>query len=358
MKHKLSISISVLQSLIHASKNLEIDTARLLADCNLDASILSKPENRFNLNQYDKLIKKAVELSGDNQFGLHLGKAFNVGTGNVVTFMIYNCSNLLEAIKKYIEYQKVVGEAITYEFSILNEQAKISVSLTSDDIQNNRHILEAEIMGIYSIGKDIINGKLKLSEVHFNSDKPEHIDEYVANFQCPIKWNMPESSLIFEKKYLSFPLKQANNSLMTMLESQARSILKRLSGAETYTDKVIKILCENKLSNDLTIESVARKIPISVRGLQMKLKNENTGFQQIFNDIRKQISISHLKENSASITEISYLLGFSDPSSFQKAFKKWTGKSPGKFNLQESSPYPRKQTKLKRLPEVNKRYYL
>ncbi|MDH5721389.1 MAG: AraC family transcriptional regulator [Spirochaetia bacterium] len=331
MKDKFTISVSVLYSFLQTVKSYNIDENRLLKECGMSLTILSSPDNRFSLDQYDRLVKKAVELSGDTFFGLRLGREFDIGTGNIVTYMIRNCSNLRDATKKYIEYQKIVGETYDLSLSTQEENAIISIKAPKEDIIDNRHIFEAILTAIYKTGNEMIAPELKLKEAHFKSPKPPLTDEYNKIFNCTLKWKMPEYSIIFDKKFLDVPLKQPNKELLTMLENQARTALRKLKGKETFTEKVTKILSELNFSENLKIEYVAQKIPVSVRTLQLKLKEENTSFQQIVDEIRRQIAISHLKSNTASIKEISYLLGFSEPAAFQKAFKKWSGQAPGRF---------------------------
>jgi AraC-like DNA-binding protein len=331
MKNDLFISVSVLYPLLHAARQVGIDETQLWKECDVDPSILSSAENRFSLGQYDCLTKKAAELSRDSCFGLRLGNAFSSGSGNIVTYMIQNCSNLHEAIVKYIEYQTIVGESIKFHLATNSKEVTITFYIVDRRYDGNRYILEAEAVAMYRTGKELIASDLKLDEVHFLSPEPENPGEYAKVFQCRLKWNMPVSAIVFDKAYLEAPLKQPNRELLTLLEKEAALALKKQKGLETFSEKVARIINGLDLKDNIRIKQVARKIPISVRGLQGKLKAENTSFQTILDGIRRQMAESRLKDGSASIAEIAGSLGFSEPSVFQKAFKKWTGKSPGDF---------------------------
>lgn len=340
MKKRFTIAVSNLHPVLQVAQSLGVDETRLLEESGINASILSSPENRFTLEQYDKLLKKGAELSGDDTFALLCGQAFTTGSGDVVTYMVHNCSNLHEAVIKYIEYQKIVGEAVQFKLLIENENAILTFKIIDHDLQDNRYILEAEAAATVKIGNEMTVPEIKYKEMRFKCPEPANTDEHRKIFNCPIKWSQPLSAIVFDKKFLDAPLKQPNPELLKLLENQARNALRKLTDSKTYTEKVIEIVTRHNFNNRLTVKQVAAEIPMSMRALQLKLSEEGTSFQQIIDELRKQNAVSYLKENTLSVSEIAYILGFSEPSVFQKAFKKWTGKTPGEYkkSLLASSP--------------------
>ena len=330
MNENYMISVSLLYSFFEATKSYGLERGRLLEECGIDEDILSSPDNRFSVQQYDRLFSKAVELSGDSLFGLRLGQMVNIRTGNLATYLVWNCATLREALEKYIEYQKIIGEGIELFLSTQRENAVVTLNVMNN-IVDNRYWFDSILSAVCMAGRELTDAELKLKEVHFKSTEPELHEEYRKVFNCTLKWKMPSYAIIFNKKFLEAPLKQPNKKLMAMFEDEARFTLRKMTGNETYTEKVIKIINNIKFSENLKIEHVAQKIPVNVRTLQMKLKEENSSFQQIVDEMRKQIAVTHLKNKAASIKEISYFLGFSEPAAFQRAFKKWTGKTPGEF---------------------------
>lgn len=331
MKSARSISSSLLYPYIHTVRSLGLDERPLFQECGLEASVLSSAANRITPLQYDRLIKTAVLLSGDASFGLRLGNAFGMGSGGVVTYMIQNCQTLHEAIIKYIEYQAVVGDSIQYELSVQNSRASLTITVIDPDLRNNRHLLEAEVAAIRKIGQELIVCQLVLQEVRFASTEPDSVEEYQEAFGCPVHWNQEQTALVLNRKTLSLPLKQPNPELLQLLERQAMTFLKRITEPASFADLSMRHIRSLDLSAGIRMEQVARMIPISVRGLQMKLKAEGTTFQTLLDEVRREFAESQLRDGLTTITAISHSLGYSEPSVFQKAFKKWTGMSPGEY---------------------------
>jgi AraC-like DNA-binding protein len=125
----------------------------------------------------------------------------------------------------------------------------------------------------------------------------------------------------------------SQNNILRLLERQAKKLQGIDSQSDSYTFKVKQLVYDQLRKRKLGIEVVADNLSMSVRSLQMKLKEEGTSYQKLLNRIREQIAIASLKERSYTKGEISDLLGFSEISVFSRTFKKWTGQSPSEFQL-------------------------
>ncbi|MEO1214948.1 MAG: helix-turn-helix transcriptional regulator [Bacteroidota bacterium] len=122
-----------------------------------------------------------------------------------------------------------------------------------------------------------------------------------------------------------------NPRLLQIFDRHAQNFLVSQTENDTYTSKVNRLLV-NQLKNDAPgIEVVADHLSMSVRSLQMKLKEEGTSYQKLLNAVRKNFAIAYLRERKVSKGEIAHMLGFSEISVFSRTFKKWTGKSPSEY---------------------------
>ncbi|MDH5654682.1 MAG: AraC family transcriptional regulator [Spirochaetia bacterium] len=333
MNRRPTLSISVLHPLFRTAESFGIEKKILMDECGLNHDILSSPDHRITVDQYDCLIGKASELSGNHYFGLHLGKNFSIGTGNVAALIMQNCSNLLEAGEKYLKYQNVVDESMQIDLTIENQKAIISMQNLCDHIKHKRHMLDAIAVNAVNVLNQIAASEIVFDSIEFIHNNPDFYNEYKNVFPCRLEWGKPVTAIRLDKTYLETPVKQPNPELLHLLEEQADQILSKLNGEKYYTLKVLNILKDNNFDFLNGLEKVAASIPMSVRNLQHKLKEENTGYQKLLNNVRKEKAFMMLNKG-LSITEISFLLGFSEPAVFQKAFRKWTGKSPGEYRNQ------------------------
>ena len=122
-------------------------------------------------------------------------------------------------------------------------------------------------------------------------------------------------------------------SVVRLLDRQAKRLLSSDPQPDSYTEKVMGLVIAQLRKRKLGIEVVADDLSMSVRSLQMKLKEEGTSYQKLLNRIREQLAIAFLQEKKYSKSEIADLLGFSEISVFSRTFKKWTGQSPSEFQL-------------------------
>jgi len=156
----------------------------------------------------------------------------------------------------------------------------------------------------------------------------ELIIKYEEAFGCKIVANAKQFYLVYDKEYAYLPVKTRNADLMLILEQHVADVQKRITCDSTFSMTVKNVMIENYKKQAPTISSVSDSLAVSTRNLQRKLKEENTRIQDLLNEIKQNLADSYLKNNSLSITEISFMLGYAEPAVFTKAYKKWTGLTP------------------------------
>lgn len=164
---------------------------------------------------------------------------------------------------------------------------------------------------------------------------PAHASEYDLLFPCAQVFGAPNSSLVFPARYLSLPLLQDERTLKHFLERSPADLLSRPDEGDSLSSQLRRLL-----SRDRTpwpdLEAVAQHLHISPQTLRRHLREEGTSFQALKDELRRDIAIYHLGRADLSLQEIAEQLGFSEPSAFHRAFKKWTGLTPGAYRAQES----------------------
>lgn len=136
------------------------------------------------------------------------------------------------------------------------------------------------------------------------------------------------TGMVFDKKYLETPILNANPNLFSLFEIHAQDILNSLKSNTSIAEKIKKEIVQELKGEEPSLSNIAKKLGIGVRSIQLKLKEEGVTFQQLLEEIRKNLATKHLKEDKLSTTDIAYLLGYSEPSVFFRSFKKWTGNTP------------------------------
>jgi AraC-like DNA-binding protein len=144
------------------------------------------------------------------------------------------------------------------------------------------------------------------------------------------------NALVFDYPLLDLPIIEPNPQLLPLFEKAAGEALAISKSDETYADRVVRVILGELGRDTPSVESTAEKLGISIRSLQLYLKREGVSYSGLLHEIRRDAAINYLKDKNAAISEIAYFLGFSESSAFQRAFKKWTGVSPGEFRTEKS----------------------
>ena len=137
---------------------------------------------------------------------------------------------------------------------------------------------------------------------------------------------------MLEKNTLNLPVFLADPKLLETIENLAKSLLDRLYPTNIWTDKVISLITKLLAGGEKTeIKTIAVNLEVSARNLQNRLKEEKTSYQIILDQVRKEVALNYLSQKKVTICDIALLLGFSEQSAFNHAFKRWSGLTPGQY---------------------------
>lgn len=336
MKKDLFIIAAKISSLFKILKENNVDLESFLEQTSVNKAVLVDPDYRVSIKQLDLLLNKAVEILNDDCLGLHMAD-MQLKFANIVGYVLMNCQNIKEMIYKYKKYQRIVESLVELTPLLDGGNIIIKYEILDEKFANNYQILDFFIAGTMKYTVDLLGEQPENLEVRFSRKKPANYLEYERVFNCKVEFESSMTGLIFESKFLDKPFLQPNRELLKIFEQYASDVLKKLNEKETYTNKVTRLILKIIGAEAPTIEFVAKRLAISVRNLQAKLKEEGTTYSEILKNVRKDMAIKYLVDKNVSITEISYLLGFSEPSVFNRTFKVWTGYSPGAYRANNTS---------------------
>lgn len=161
-------------------------------------------------------------------------------------------------------------------------------------------------------------------------------DEYRKAFNCPVRFSQAESAIIVPNSLLETPILHANPEHLRYFERYAQNLLEKRENDSSFSSRVEGIIVQKLSDGELMIPDVARELSISPRTLQYKLAEEGCTFRTLVSTVREKLARRYL-EDSHSVDEISYMLGFSEPSVFRRSFKRWIGSTPGEYRREKSS---------------------
>jgi len=330
-----TVSSEILNSLNGYALFKNIDIKKIYAESGLDFDSIQKSNIRIPFNIFWQAWNAAVAQSGDPDFGLHLSQFANKHqTKNVILFSILlNSSHIEHSINNLIRYHDVSTNLIKLSLVVNGNISTISWSAEFFSIvEKDKNFSESIMANLALVLFGLSDNTIRLNEISFIHQKPVSTDEHSRLFKCPVNFGTKRNQLVFDSRYLSLPILFSNADLLNILEQYASKILQKLNLSTSFTEKTTHAI-NAILSTGVkpSVENVADKLDLSVRILQNRLKEENTSYQIILETLRKEISIGYLKNSEVLLCEIAFLLGFSEQSSFNHAFRKWTGLTPKEY---------------------------
>lgn len=168
-------------------------------------------------------------------------------------------------------------------------------------------------------------------EMGFQHSKPDDLSAYDRFFRSPLAFDRPVNEMRLDAALIQYPLVQADPGLCTVLDQYAEELLARLPQAESFLDSVRRVISQELRGGDPSLTAIAKQLGYAPRTLQRKLQEAGTSYHTLLDEMRRELSIYYLREAQIAVSEVAFLLGFSETSAFHRAFRRWMGISPGEF---------------------------
>jgi len=274
----------------------------------------------------------AEEVSKDPDIGLHLGEHLPLYRGQVIEHLFISSENFGEGLKRALAYQRLISDAFHATLVIEEDRCYLANAQqsTRTDSLVNRHFSECAMSGLLRFFKFITEGRFNPIYIDFNFSQGALEEEYFRVYECPVSLGQKQTRLYFDPAILDYQLWQAEPELLQLHEQLALEKLQELARYD-LVGEVRRAIGSTLESGETTLETVASHLSITPRRLRTQLSEANTSFQQILSDYRCRLAKKLLANTAESVERIVYLTGFSEPSTFYRAFKRWTNETPVEY---------------------------
>ncbi|PKO19083.1 MAG: hypothetical protein CVU39_00600 [Chloroflexi bacterium HGW-Chloroflexi-10] len=326
----ITVSVTVLTQMFLYLSSLNVDIDAFLRSIGVDPQMVKCADTQLPIETYLHIQESAAEYTKDPYFGLHMGEFAEAGSWSILGYMMMNCKTLGEAFEKSGRYMRIIGNLIEGRAKIQFNKVKVILDTPPHAPKMSRHCFESTIASSIRMMRNLTGVEINPLKVTFIYPQPESTVEYERVFHCPVLFEQKENSFTLDIRVGSIPIRMANPTLLAHFEQYAQDFLIEMERKHEYTRCVTKIILAHLDDESLSIEKVARELAVSVRTLQNRLETEGVVFSELLKEIREQLAKKYLRENY-TVEQITYLLGFSEPSVFRKAFKKWLGVTPREY---------------------------
>jgi AraC-like DNA-binding protein len=299
---------------------------------------LGDPTLLLPVGRYDQIVRLARRLTSDPDLGLHVGESAPSGGAHVVGHILYNSSSVRDAIALFIRYAPLVIEGA--RLALREDPCAARAIYAHPEIapDNARFDTELALTLILGIGKRFLRTDTPPYRVRFAHPRPASTTEHERIFRCEIDWDAPANEIVFAPRLLDQPHPYRDEPLCELLKARAEELLARHRSEDRLPERVRDLLKYGAEVGGADVDEVARRLGLSARSLQRRLRARGVSLSALIDDARKEIACSALARPEAPIKDVAARLGFSEPSAFHRAFKRWMGETPAEFRRRALGP--------------------
>lgn len=313
--------------------NMDISKALpLLQEAGLTPESLNDPNLRLSDTQFTAIMLGLMKLTDDEFFGLGGKKRTPYGTFAMMCHSIIHLPTLHPAMRRAINFYHLFASDLHIQLDIRQDgMAEVSLCWDDPSIDPWHTTTETTLTIMHRLASWLIDQRIPLEGATFSYAPPSHVEEYHMLFHCPLRFNQAKTSMIFEAVYLDYPIMQNEETLKLLFQNIAETLFIPPKNTKLLTTQIRSLLGRDFTQEMPEFEDIASHLALTPQTLRRRLKEENSSYQGIKDQMRRDAAIHYLSRPQLGIAEIAQLMGFSEPSTFHRAFKKWTGMTPGEY---------------------------
>lgn len=306
------------------------DPGLLAARAGLTLQALKDPDARVPLEHYKALIKAGQQLSGDRALALHYAEERTLADVSIVGLIGYASETMVDAFAQLQRYSRLVVEVDTgAEVRFTSSVDETGLWIVDHRVDPNAFPeLTETAFGQMVTGTRRFGDTPFVREVHLTYPDPGYREEYERILGAPVRFEMPRNAMRIDPAWLTHRIALSPRYVFGVLSERAAALLKDLGSRDTTRACVERLLMPVLHTGDIGIDAIAASMNVSRTTLYRRLKDEGVTFEEVLDDLRHRLALGYLAGRRASVNETAYLVGFSEPAAFSRAFKRWTGRSP------------------------------
>jgi len=275
------------------------------------------------------MLERAAVCTDNPNAGLHIGECIKPGNYGVLGYAVMSCKTASEAFERHMRYENLVSDRATSTYVIESDIVRLIWDTKGEKVSA---LMEDENVASWATFARWISAQpMVANQVKFTHSAPDDMSEYTRIFECEVLFDQPRVEIVFDKQYLHTPIIQHDPVMKGMMDAYAERLLAAFNQSDEFLTTIHSYLIKALPEGHTSLEKMAEHLELTPRTLQRRLSEQQETFQSVLDKTRKELALSYIKQPFINLSELAYLLGFSDQTAFQRAFKKWTGSTPGKY---------------------------
>lgn len=326
----ISVAATSTLAMVRAAESRGIPTADLLQAAGIAREMLADPDARLPGATVLAIWRALRERTGDPALQLVAPACLPFGAYRVIDYLVGASATVGDGIHRFASYFRLIAEAIDLTVTDRAEEHCLALAMRDGGAVPSVYVDYVFAALVTRIRMKIRPG-LHVRRVEFRQQAPASSTPYTEVFRTPVHFGAPADRLCFSAEEWQAPMDSADAALARLLEEHADVLARRIPRAGSDFVAAVRKVVATDMPNGASANVVARALNVSVRTLQRKLVQSGTTFREVSDAVRAQLAEEYLGDPRVSIAEVAVLLGFSEQASFNRAFRRWTRESPGRW---------------------------
>lgn len=303
-------------------------------------------QDRISLQDWHDLLADLANRQPKPALGLEISTYARPAHVGVLAYLSLACSTLGEALQQFRRYHRLAYDCSVPTLAAQQDGRVLTVNWAFEAGKPGQLVDEFAIGLFYQLIQQLVSPqKVSFKQVAFINPAPPERQRYTHFFGCPVQFNAALTTVSFDLDLLSLPLARPDATLQAILDAQAQALLAALPSKDLFDQQFQQAVVQAVQQGEVSISAVAARLGVSVRGLQRRLAAQNTQYQAELDRIRRTLADQYLKDLRLGLADIALLLGYSEQSAFQRAYKHWTGETPQKSRQRDADTAPKTTVK-------------
>jgi AraC-like DNA-binding protein len=328
-----SVSAGYAQAIIDVAVAHGADAARVAALAGHDPATITGPDDRVAFSTFKALMRAAATATGKPAFALHFGAESRFNDISIVGLIAHAAATMQEAFDQMNRYARLAVEVDGHDsddrFAIVRDGGETWIEDRRRNPNDFPELTESTFARfIWNTARAFPEAPFA-KHACFTHPEPAHSAEHARILGVPVRFGCDRNALAIHPSWLSLPLPNSNRYVFGVFIDRAEALLADMRNNKSWRGRLETALLARLHSGNLAMDAIADDLGLSKTSLYRRLAEEGCGFDEVLDGLRHRMALHYLGGRKVSVNETAYLVGFSDPAAFSRAFKRWTGSTPG-----------------------------
>jgi AraC-like DNA-binding protein len=325
-----TVAICFVAAALESVRARHLDADGLLIKAGLSPRLLQIPQARVSAKDYGTLWRLVAETLDDEFFGQD-SRRMKAGSFAMLCHAVLGCKTLGQALNRCVRFYGLILDDMGVALLRDGREAKIALEERDPGKPHRPFAHEVLLVLIHGLACWLVGRRIPILRAEFSYPEPVHSAEYRLMYCTDLRFGMPLTALVFDAGFLDLAVVQNERSAKEFLRSAPENIVVKYKNGSSLSARIRRRLRQRLPGEVPDFETLAAELNMTTATLRRRLEEEGATYQGIKDQLRRDLAIRYLSHSDRSVMEIALELGFSERSAFHRAFRKWTGASPGEF---------------------------